>query len=101
MAQKIIRYFECKTSGHNKFWEITYENPPPVFGASYSTRWGQIGASGSTKAKQEPYSLRDIEKLIASKVAKGYREVQKTTHNNLPKPEKPVVKPIPAGLEIF
>lgn len=92
---KIVRYFECKVDGHNKFWEITIEN------GTYSTRWGQIDTTGTTKKQDRKYTNYEIQKVINGKLAKGYKEVGVKTRSLVVETKGPPPKKIPGGLELF
>lgn len=64
--------FECMEDGSRKFWEVKVEGP------SYTVRYGRIGTAGQTLTKQfpdEPTARREMEKVRARKVEKGYRRV--------------------------
>lgn len=77
------RYFEfigadsSRASGQaEKFWEIS------VSKADVTVRFGKIGANGQTTLKSLPdvaTALREVEKLIAEKLKKGYSEVSRQT----------------------
>jgi len=65
------RYFEFVGGTSVKFWEIRTN------GSAVTVRYGRIGTDGQTQTKTlaDPQAaLRHAEKLIASKLAKGYRE---------------------------
>ena len=67
------RYFECKEDGHSKFWEISW----PGDKGEYTTRWGPIGSLGTSKKKvfnSLAEAATDLEKIVRSKVTKGYKE---------------------------
>ena len=64
--------FECVEDGSRKFWEVKVE------GAAYTVRYGRIGTAGQTLTKQfadEPTARREMEKVRAKKVDKGYLRV--------------------------
>lgn len=66
------RRFEYKDEKSNKFWEIRLE------GDSHTVRYGRIGSDGQTKTKEfdsAGEAEADAEKLIKSKLKKGYQEV--------------------------
>ena len=92
---KTVRYFECKIDGHYKFWEITIEN------GTYSTRWGQIGTTGTSKKQDRKYTNYEIQKVINTKTAKGYKEVGVKAPPLPIEPKGPPPKKIPGGLELF
>ncbi len=53
----------------NKFWEVTVE------GATHTVRYGRIGAAGSEKTEafaDQTQAQKSADKLIASKMKKGY-----------------------------
>ena len=72
------RYFEfsgadsSRASGQaEKFWEISHST------TDITVRFGKIGANGQTTSKSFPdaaTALREVEKLIAEKLKKGYLE---------------------------
>lgn len=67
--------YEFKEGSSSKFWEIT------LSGSSFTTRWGKIGTSGQEKKQtfSNPVEAKqEYEKLIASKVKKGYEPVEGT-----------------------
>lgn len=67
------RSFEMVSGKSAKFWEITIE------GDSHTVRYGKLGAKGTTKTKSfadAEKCTKDAEKMIASKVKKGYVEIE-------------------------
>lgn len=67
--------YEFKEGSSSKFWEIS------LSGSSFTTRWGKIGTSGQEKKQSfsNPVEAKqEYEKLIASKVKKGYEPVEGT-----------------------
>jgi DNA ligase-1 len=67
------RRFECQEGGSDKFWEVSAR------GAEVTVRYGRVGTDGQTKVKSFPdpaAAVRQLEKLVAEKTAKGYREVR-------------------------
>jgi len=65
------RYFEFIGGTSAKFWEIS------TSGSEVTIRFGRIGSAGQTQTKEFPdtaAATRHVEKLIAEKTAKGYRE---------------------------
>jgi predicted DNA-binding WGR domain protein len=65
------RYFEFVGGSSAKFWEAT------VNGNDVTIRFGRIGTDGLTQTKTLPdadAAVRHAEKMISSKVAKGYGE---------------------------
>ena len=67
----ITRRFEFTGGISNKFWEIT------LAGTQHTVRFGRIGTRGQTVTKtfeDATMARRDCDRLIRSKVAKGYQE---------------------------
>jgi predicted DNA-binding WGR domain protein len=67
----IPRYFTCNEDGASKFWEVS------VSGTELTVRFGRIGTKGQVQTKvfaNQEGALREREKLIRSKVGKGYVE---------------------------
>ena len=65
------RYFEFVGGSSAKFWEIC------VSGNEVTVRFGRIGTAGQTQTKTLPdaaAAARHAEKVIATKMAKGYSE---------------------------
>jgi predicted DNA-binding WGR domain protein len=65
------RYFEFVGGSSAKFWECR------VSGNEVTIRFGRIGTDGQTQTKTLPdadAATRHAEKMIASKLAKGYQE---------------------------
>ncbi|MBN2295978.1 MAG: WGR domain-containing protein [Pirellulales bacterium] len=65
------RLFEYSDDRSNKFWEIT------LHGNQHTVRFGRIGTQGQNKTKQfddSDQARRDCERLIRSKLGKGYQE---------------------------
>ncbi|MDB6034231.1 MAG: helicase, partial [Verrucomicrobiales bacterium] len=65
------RYFELVEGGTSKFWEAT------LSGNNLTVRFGRIGSNGQSQAKtfaDDPTAQREVSKLIAEKVKKGYVE---------------------------
>ncbi|CAN5604585.1 hypothetical protein BH09MYX1_BH09MYX1_24750 [soil metagenome] len=65
------RYFELVDGSAAKFWEVSLD------GASYTTRYGRIGASGQSTTKSASSAANaevEAAKLIAEKTKKGYAE---------------------------
>ena len=59
------------TKNISKFWEITVEEK------KFSVYFGRIGTKGLVKEKEFSSSeaaIKDAEKMIASKIKKGYRK---------------------------
>lgn len=66
------RRFEYIGGTSRKFWEICLD------GNKYITRWGRIGTEGSLTVKEfdsARQAAREHDRIIESKVAKGYRPV--------------------------
>ncbi len=60
----------CTDGGSNKFWEGRVE------GSTLRVRWGKLGTNGQTKDKPHVDAAtaeRELQKLIAEKLTKGYR----------------------------
>ena len=65
------RYLEFVGGSSAKFWELT------VNGSDVTVRFGRIGTAGQTQTKScddGSAAIRHAEKLIASKLKKGYSE---------------------------
>jgi predicted DNA-binding WGR domain protein len=66
------RRFEFVGGGSKKFWEVSQT------GSSISVRFGRIGTAGQEQTKtftDESSAAREIERLIAEKLKKGYIEI--------------------------
>ena len=66
------RRFEFVEGSSSKFWEITTNN------REVTVRYGRIGANGQSQTKSftsETAATEHAEKQVASKLAKGYREL--------------------------
>src|SRR4051812_28068951 len=66
-----MRTFEYSDGKSSKFWNIQLQ------GQSFTVTFGRIGSKGQTQIKQFPSEDRARaahDKLIAEKLAKGYRE---------------------------
>jgi predicted DNA-binding WGR domain protein len=77
-------YLECDSASGGKFWEITID------GASYTTRWGKLGANGSSKTKDfadEAACQKDAAKQIAAKKKKDYVEAASDAKQEESEPE--------------
>lgn len=71
-ALPVVIRLECTEDGASKFWEGAVE------GATFTARWGRIGASGQTKSKDLPTAAKaaaELAKLVAEKLGKGYVDV--------------------------
>ena len=67
------RYLEYKDEKSHKFWEITLN------GKEFTTRYGKIGANGTTKTKEfetEEKAKKEYDKLIKKKLKKGYVKIK-------------------------
>lgn len=67
-----MRGFEYVGGGSEKFWEVGQS------GAAVTVRFGRLGTAGQTQTKDlgdATKAAAHVEKLIAEKVKKGYREV--------------------------
>ena len=65
------RYFEFVGGSSAKFWEVA------VSGNDVAVRFGRIGTEGQTQTKTLPdaeAAAKHVEKLVASKMTKGYTE---------------------------
>ena len=68
---EMIKYFIFNDEKSNKFWEIKYEDNINEK-RKYIIRYGKESTPGSrTKPKMD--TMKNIEKLINSKISKGYR----------------------------
>jgi predicted DNA-binding WGR domain protein len=70
-ALATTRHFTSNEGGANKFWETS------VSGSELTVRFGRIGTRGQVQSKTFPTpdaAHREQEKLIRSKLAKGYVE---------------------------
>ena len=66
------RRFEFVEGNSSKFWEVG------VSGTKATVRYGRIGTDGQTQTKHfdtPEQATHHAEKLIASKIKKGYAEV--------------------------
>ena len=66
------RHFEFVEGTSSKFWEVT------VRGTAVNVRFGRIGTAGQSQTKSFPTAAaaqKHAEQQIASKLAKGYREL--------------------------
>ena len=66
------RRFEFIEGTSSKFWEVS------TSGTNVTVRYGRIGTNGQSQAKSFTSSTaadQHAEKQIASKLAKGYREL--------------------------
>ena len=66
-----VRYFEFIEGKSSKFWQIGSHD------TQVTVRFGRIGTEGQTQVKSFPDVMaaeRHVEKLVAQKTKKGYRE---------------------------
>ena len=66
-----LRRFECTKGGARKFWQIGRH------GSDVTVVFGRIGTQGQTQLKQfadEARAQREVDKLVAEKLRKGYVE---------------------------
>ena len=62
--------YEFSEGSSNKFWEIALK------GKAFTTTWGRIGTAGQSATKtfgSPAQAEKEYEKLVAEKIAKGYR----------------------------
>src|SRR2546428_13731839 len=86
-----MRTFTFTDEKSNKFWNIELK------GKSFEVTFGKIGAKGQTQIKDFPdeaKALKEHDKLVAEKVAKGYVETTtaasaKPQASKEPPPAKP------------
>ena len=67
-----MRRFELVEGKSSKFWEVQAE------GCTVTVRFGRMGTNGQTQTKtfaDEAAALKEQDKLIRAKAAKGYVEV--------------------------
>ena len=73
-AETNVRRFEMVEGGHSKFWEIGQDDLTVV------VRYGRIGSTGQVLTKTFDTLLRanrEVEKLTAEKLRKGYKDAPK------------------------
>ena len=66
-----MRTFTCADGKSNKFWNIELKE------RSFTVQFGKAGTTGQTQVKEfanEAAALKAHDKLVAEKLAKGYRE---------------------------
>jgi predicted DNA-binding WGR domain protein len=71
VAPLVTRRFTCTEGTSNKFWDVT------VGGSRVVARWGRIGSEGQSQDKVfagPSEAKRFVEKTVAQKLAKGYKE---------------------------
>ena len=76
--QESVRRFECTEKGSSKFWEVSLDEKA----GTVSVRYGRIGADGSVDTKRHAdgsAAKKAVDKLIAEKLKKGYRETKQKT----------------------
>lgn len=71
MEDPITKYYTLKDDKSEKFWEIKYDNKSEEK-LKYIVRYGKIDTPGS-KAKPKMDTLKNISKLIETKIKKGYK----------------------------
>ncbi|HEX6347555.1 DUF4132 domain-containing protein [Umezawaea sp.] len=67
-----MRRWELVADGSAKFWEVGRN------GTGVTVRYGRLGSAGQTKVKDfasDALAVAHVDKLVAEKVRKGYREV--------------------------
>jgi uncharacterized protein (TIGR02996 family) len=67
-----MRRFEFRDGQSAKFWAIE------LAGRSFTVSYGKIGSAGQTQTKDFPddaQAKKEHDKLVAEKIAKGYREI--------------------------
>ena len=77
--------YEFSEGASNKFWKIDLD------GSSFTARWGKIGTQGQEKRQDfdsAEEAKAEYEKLIASKVKKGYRLAGAEPEAEAPKKKK-------------
>lgn len=83
-----MRYFELVSDKSSKFWEITDFNKETR--KYIQVRYGKIGSTGQTRKTYYHGPVENakklVEKLIASKIKKGY--VEKVKRKNTKKSKK-------------
>jgi DNA ligase-1 len=68
-----VRRFEFREGTSDKFWEVSRR------GLEVTVRYGRSGSAGQSKVKSfadEAAAAEHVEKLVAEKTGKGYREVR-------------------------
>ena len=78
-------YLEFRDEKSHKFWELVVESN------THTVTYGKIGAKGRSKIKEfadEAKTMKDAEKLIKSKIKKGYKSPEEFNEAN--KPQKKV-----------
>ncbi len=70
MKNPLIKYYELKDDKSEKFWEIKYDNTKEEK-IKYIVRYGKIKTPGSV-SKPKMDNIKNIEKIIETKVKKGY-----------------------------
>ena len=70
LDQNITELYHLVSGKSNKFWEITYN---PSIGGVYTVRFGKVGSQGRTTNKTG--DMASINKLIVSKIEKGYVKI--------------------------
>lgn len=65
-----IRKFVFKDEKSHKFWNVSWEDDEPC---EYTVHYGKVGSDGVEKEVECENGIEDIEKVIKSKVKKGYQ----------------------------
>lgn len=92
-----MRRFENTSGKHNKFWEVVQE------GRTHYVRFGRMGSGGWKQSKPVAHdntadAVKAVEKLIRSKLGKGYVEVTKAPEVKTKRAGRTVrVKPVAAS----
>ena len=71
MKKPITKYYLFKDEKSDKFWEIMYDNISEEK-IKYIVRYGKVDTPGS-RSKPKMDSMKNIEKLIETKIKKGYK----------------------------
>src|SRR5213593_2809280 len=77
--------YEVADSRSHKFWSIELRGP------TFHVSWGRIGSSGQHQLKEfaDPVTAqREYDRLVASKLKKGYRLVDGVAPAPLPRMER-------------
>lgn len=74
LENEIKKYYEFKNDKSNKFWEIKYEDNKSEK-RKYIVRYGSTDTSGKTVSPKLD-TIKNIEKLIETKIKKGYEIVK-------------------------
>ncbi len=85
-----MRRFEFSEGSSNKFWQID------VSGNQFTVSYGRLGTAGKVQTKSWPSAAaakNEADKLVKSKLAKGYREVAAPKAGQTPKAASATVDP--------